>query len=166
MADVIIEIRPIRGRVGNPLVFQAELIKAVKKELDIIEGMYGRATSTWKHKPIFKTRLGYRQDAFAGIISTDSKPFVYVEEGTKERWALMDEKFTAKSKPKKLSSGPGAFPTPVLRGRKSFRRRKMGPRPGITARDFSGTIVKQREKHTRRRMERAVALAQRKFQLG
>lgn len=57
--DVTIEMKPIRGKTGPPQVFQLELIRAVKQELDAIEKLYGRTTSTWKHKPVFKSKLGF-----------------------------------------------------------------------------------------------------------
>jgi len=140
MGTTKIELRPIPkdGKINpNFKVFEAAMVKVILDELDEYEKLFNRFTKTWKHKPKWTKRVKSSTAQIAGFLTTRSKPFVYVEMGTKIRRAAMSRDFVAKSKVRSLSAGPG-------RGRKVGMLKS--PQGGIKAREARVIIAKNRER--------------------
>lgn len=138
MGETRIELRPIPkdGKINpNFKVFEAAMVKVIVQELDEYEKLFNQFTSTWKHKPKWTKRVKSTSHQIAGFLTTRSKPFVYVESGTKIRKAAMSKGFQAKTKVRNLRSGPG-------RGGKVGMLKN--PQAGIKARDARVTIAEKR----------------------
>lgn len=140
MGRTTIQLRPIPkdGKI-NPdfTVFEAAMVKVILNELNEYEDLFNKFTSTWKHKPKWTKKVKSSRSQIAGFLTTRSKPFVYVEMGTKIRRAAMSRDFQAKTKVFRLSSGPG-------RGGKVGMLKS--PQSGIKARDARVVIAKMRGK--------------------
>ena len=150
MGRTTIELRPIPkdGKIDpNFSIFEAVMVKVILDELNTYEEMFDRFTSTWKHKPKWSKKVKSTRSQIAGFLTTRSKPFVYVEMGTKIRRAAMSRDFQAKTKVRSLSSGPG-------RGRKVGMLKS--PQGGIKARDARKVIAKRREPAFNINMQKAL----------
>ncbi len=152
MANFSLRVKVDKIGDFNPVV--REVKKAMQKEMDVIERMFGKATSTWsaKNKPVWKRTLLARGDAFKARMSTNSTPFTYIETGTKTRWAKMDPRFMPKSTPRSFTAKAGAFPTPLTRGKRNMKRAK----PGIKARKWREEVSKRREKQIKVKVNLAI----------
>ena len=140
MGRTTIELRPIPkdGKINpNFAVFEAAMVKVILNELNEYEDLFNRFTSTWKHKPKWSKTVKSSRNQIAGFLTTRSKPFVYIEMGTKIRRAAMSRDFQAKSKVRSLSSSPG-------RGGKVGMLKS--PQGGIKAREARVVIAKMRER--------------------
>lgn len=72
--------------------------------------------------------------------------WLWLNEGTALRWALMHEDFGHKTEPGRLNSTPGNPPfNPVVRGRRAFERMGWPPMPGIEARKFTKQVIELRK---------------------
>lgn len=78
--------------------------------------------------------------------------WIYLDQGTRIRWALMSKGFKAKTKPGNFRSGTGKGGA-VIVGRRAMQKRNIAPRPGIQARQWSELIAKRRERPFVRAME-------------
>lgn len=123
------------GRM-NPTVFMTEIVKAMKEESRIHEKMFELGTSTWAHKPSWKHTFSMSGGTARSKISTGDKPFLWVEAGTDTRWRRMSYDWVSKTRPRRLSSGPGAG-----RAEGFFNV----PKPGIEARDFREVVAEIRQ---------------------
>jgi hypothetical protein len=150
MAETRIELREIpKGGKINPnfAIFEKVMVKVILEELDEYEKLFEQFTSTWKHKPKFTKKVKSTRQQISGTFTTRSKPFVYVEMGTKVRRAAMSRDFQAKSKVRSLRAGPGA-------GRKVGMLKN--PQSGIKAREARVVIAEQRERDFAVKMTREV----------
>lgn len=155
--DIIVNV----DNIGTFNAVVQSVSKAVDKEMDIIERLFDKATSTWstKNKPVWKRVQRLGGNNFKATLSTRSTPFAYIETGTKERWARMDPRFRAKSKPRVIGASPGAFPRPIMRGRSNMKR----ARPGIKAREWRDEIARRREGPASKRIYRAINIGLRRM---
>ena len=150
MAETIVTLKPILPENTHFEVFQIAIVKVLKEEIDEVIKLFNKFTGTWTHKPKWKKEIKNRRSHFVGKISTRSKPFVYVEGGTKVRRMGLSRDFRAKTRVRSLSSGPG-------QGKKtSFLKTPQG---GIKARDSRFVIEKMREKPAAANLQRRINLA-------
>lgn len=150
MSPTKIEFRPIPadGKIDpNFAVFEAAMVKVILDELDEYEKLFGKFTGTWKHKPKWTKKVKSSRQQISGTLTTRSKPFVFVEAGTKIRRAAMSRDFQAKTKVRSLSSGPGRG------GKVGMLKRPQG---GIKARDSRVVIAEKRERVFTVDMQRAL----------
>lgn len=117
----------------------------------IVERRLASTVATWRNAPKFKAtqRVAPSESRAVSVtVSPAGDPeavqhWIYVNDGTTVRWALMDPKFKPKTAPGQLKAGPGNPPfDPVLRGRKQM----FAPRPGIQARNFTVLVKDERQK--------------------
>lgn len=147
-----LKVKQVRLNILNELRKEG---RVVKKELE-------KTTATWKgDKPAFKIAIGLTgTDAIvligpAGNIEGAQK-WVWLDEGTKAHIIraknapnlVFKTQFTAKTKVKTFSSGPGSSNPP-------WRATKQVKHPGIEARQWSSEIVKRRKKKFTRAIVKA-----------
>lgn len=150
MAKTIIRLKPVIPENAHFEVFQIAIIKVLEEEMDDVIKLFNKFTGTWTHKPKWRKEIKNRRSEFVGKVSTRSKPFVYVEGGTKIRRMGLSRGFIAKTKVRSLSSGPGA-------GKKtSFLKT---PQKGITARESRFVIEKMREKPAQANLQKRINAA-------
>jgi len=116
---------------GEGLIMHNELTKLV---------------STWRHRPLFQYKTKMIGDEYSVTITVDDEIFYYLDQGTEIRYATMTNDFVAKTTPGSLRSGRGAGGL--------YKVDIEDPKPGITARNFLGTLREKREDKFNRNMER------------
>jgi len=136
MAKTIVTLKPILPENAHFEVFQTAIVKTLDEEMGEVIKLFNRFTNSWTHKPKWRKEIKNRKGGFVGRISTRSKPFVYVEGGTRIRKVTMTGGFVPKTTPRSLRSGPGQA------GKKVFTRR---PKPGIKARESRFVIENLRK---------------------
>jgi len=163
MADnVIIDIKPILGEKVNDKGMLRVIRKALEASAKDVEGEFGKGTSTWTHKPRWKTEVKTRRNDWVARVSTGDKPFVYVEMGTIKggRYRRMSRDWQSKTKPKVLHSGAGG-------GRAvGFIPRGTRPMKGLTPRDFRVIIAEAADSKFASTMRAGIELGSRQFFSG
>lgn len=110
----------------------------VWEEAEIRKRMLNKTVRTWDNEVKFNLTWDKEADIFSVIVSTDSKIFMWVNEGTSIRHALMPKNFQPKTRPRVIGSRSRGTQKPVVVS-KSIRR------PGIEAREFTDEISERRE---------------------
>ncbi len=130
-----IRFKPILPNDINTKAALSIITLAVQEAAEKAEKKYfAQSYSTWKHKPKWTFKIKTRKNDLVGVLATSSKPYTYIERGTRSRWRKMSRDFTSKTTPGKLASGAGTGKATGF-----FRR----PMKGIKARDFR-VIVAER----------------------
>jgi len=133
-----------KNLLGNP----ASITRAIQNTLTMsaknVEIDFKVTTQTWDTKPAFKTE----KEVFSRTVSTDSKIYGFVNDGTSVRYALMSPDFLPKTRPGWIGSGMGS-------GR-VLKIDKTHPRPGIKARGFDKEIKKKWEAEMPKLLQRAI----------
>lgn len=157
----MITFKAIKPAKFNSEVFQRAFVKQAERMAPKMHADMKAPTKTWNPPVEFDERIfiGARAAAEAnkvgaGVavqVTTDDRRYLFVDEGTKVRYATMSPDFIAKTKPKSLKAGKG-------RGRMLFVNKKK-PRPGIKARGFTKLVKKKWEPLFRAGMDDAMATA-------
>jgi hypothetical protein len=79
--------------------------------------------------------------------------WIYLEEGTKIRWAVMSKGFRPKTRRAFLGSSKGKGGA-VIAGKRAMMARNIRPRPGIQARNWLAEVNKLRSRKFKGLMER------------
>lgn len=133
-----------------------ELLRELELEGRDVEKLYSETTRTWKgDKPKFESITDVSQEdasVLTGPTGSDLavNKFVWLDEGTRIRWAVMSGNWRSKTRPGRLKSGRGRGRV-LVAGRRNMRK----PRPGIKARGWTEMIQKRRKKPFTRRMIKA-----------
>lgn len=142
MADVTLvakRIRPPRLRIDR---FRFLALRAMDNRATKIMQDFLKTVETWQEeRPNFTRALGTRGGNLEVLVGPSGntkgvQKWVWLNEGTKVRYAVMTRDFIAKTKPGTFSSGPG-------KGGKAFMS-LTNPRPGIQPR---GWTKKGKDKH-------------------
>lgn len=113
------------------LAEKAALDEAQKQALVLVN----KTTSTWDTQPRFTARRVTNADGGSVIIVSSSMVWMWLDQGTKVRYAVMTKGFKAKTKVGVLYSYQGAGKVGTVNTKK--------PRPGIKARGWSQAIMAQ-----------------------
>jgi hypothetical protein len=151
---------------GEPQYRQivTKLRRALTKEAQIQKRMLQKTTKTWRGtKPKFRSLTEVTSEGITiFIFPTGSEmavnKFIWLDQGTKERWAVMSRGWRSKTQTRVLGSRGGRGRV-VIAGRKAMRRRNIGVRPGIQARMWTQEVVKRRERRFVETMQRDLDLA-------
>jgi len=148
--------------VLSPKSIRAHILNAALKTGRDMEAHVASITDEWRHtvprdkKPKIRYAGG---DALVSIHIYD-EVFWYLNDGTMERWAIMDRGFVPKTRVGVLGSGSGGGRAdPVMRGRRYMKV----PKPGIEARNWVALIEGRTEIDLKRRIDAAI---QKSFKLG
>lgn len=110
--------------------------------------LFQNTVRTWVHQPSFTPQPTARGWAI-GIDPV--KPYLYIDRGTRVRYALMSKDWRSKTKPGVIASFRG-------QGRMLFVSRKM-PRPGIQARNFTDIIMRRMQARAANKVREALSQA-------
>jgi hypothetical protein len=83
-----------------------------------------------------------------------AKKWMYLEEGTKIRWAVMSKGFKPKTRRAYLNSMKGRGDA-VIVGKRAMMARGIKPRPGIRARNWRAEVNKERSRKFKGLMQKA-----------
>ncbi len=129
----------IKTRVEQALVTEG---KEQKQELAKTTSSWTGSRPRWKSDRIVSgDMIGVH--TYPDQSSEGGRVWVYLDEGTRIRWALMSRNWRSKTKPRQLQSGPGSGYV-IVAGKRFMQRHGIAPRPGIEARKWSKTIQKMR----------------------
>jgi len=138
--------------VGNPK-FDLEGIKsrlrtALRDEGTEMKVLMQKTTKTWKHKPTFAKDVIYTEGQIGVTVGPNLSTlpgmvWMFLDGGTKIRWAVMSGDWQSKTKSNWLNSRRGRGRA-VIWGRRAMQKRGIAARPGIKARHWSEAIHKLR----------------------
>jgi hypothetical protein len=127
----------------------AALRDALRQAGRFVAADQARFTSTWQGQPEWaETGPALRGNDLIWRRITRSKPYIYVELGTRVRYATMTPDFTAKTQPRVIDSGPGSGGVLFVN--------KQRPRPGIEARHSNEVIARSAERYLPEIMSAAI----------
>lgn len=144
-------------------------VDAIRREIEIELMEEGRThrdeldktTKTWKgEKPKFDSLLDHEGGdliVVTGPTGSDRavNKWLWLNNGTKIRWALMSRDWRSKTTPRQFKSGRGAGRV-VVAGRRYMQAHGIPPRPGIEAREWTVLLSKRRKQPFTRRMIQAM----------
>lgn len=126
------------------------------REIRIIDGLYAKTYRTWSNKPSFKiTDTSNAPKKVEVRTGTNQDQMLWLDEGTRIRWAVMSPDWVSKTKPRTLGSQSGSGRV-IIAGRRAMTARGIAPRPGIKARQFTKEIVVRRSRPYSKAMTRAL----------
>lgn len=91
---------------------------------------------------VFEANFNFAGGDAAIEISTENEIYWYLNDGTSERWAIMNKGFVPKTTPWEMAAGEGARhynkngEYTAIRGRQAMMERGLGPMPGIAGRHW------------------------------
>lgn len=138
-------------------VFREEMEKTAATIAKDATADFKRTVATWKDKPKFNTviKTGAAGGGVTITITPDPvTPYLFVDEGTKVRYATMSPDWKSKTEPNVVQAFPG-------KGKKLFVSKKH-PRPGIKARNFTKLIAKTYKTELQKETKNALARAARR----
>jgi len=157
---VVKGIKPAKLKVGR---VRLEILNALRREGTTHKKELRKTVATWRgDKPKFESLVGLDHPPGAATVVTGPtgntkgvQKWVWLNDGTRIRWALMSRDWRSKTKVRSFRSGAGAGRV-VLAGRRAMTARGIGPRPGIEAREWTKTLSQRRRKPFTRRMIQAM----------
>lgn len=158
--SISVEFTPIIPKKFNVKVFSDAATKVLRDEAKAIKREFAKTTKTFKHKVSFSEKNTSTRSQLSRLVFTVDKPYFFVVRGTRIRWALMSQDFSAKTQARVISSRGGRGKVVIL-GKRAMQARGIAPRPGIKAREFDTEIVKLRQPKFKREAIRAFAKAAR-----
>lgn len=127
------------------------MLNELRNQGRIVENEYKKTTQNWKgDKPEFESLIGLTgKDASVLTGPTGSQhavdKFIWLDEGTRIRWAVMSSDWRSKTKPGSFRTGRGNGRV-IIAGRRAMTNRNIAPRPGIKARNWTSTLQKRRKR--------------------
>jgi len=141
--SLTISIKQIKKTTMKVDAIRLEVLNALHAEAAVHRRELNKTTATWEgDKPTFQSIIsteGGNLQAITGPAGEGkgAQKWVWLNDGTKVRYATMSSDWQSKTKPKWFGSGGG-------RGRMLFVR-KDRPRPGIKARGWSEALSLTRQ---------------------
>lgn len=153
VAELAKGIKPKKLQIAK---VRQNILKALREEGAIVKREFEKTTATWTGaKPTFEVLADLGQQDAVVLVgpagnAEGAQKWVWLNEGTKKNYPITAKRapnlvfrhgsgFTAKTKVRTFSSGPGANTGPWI-------KKKQVTHPGIEARDWTGEIVKRRRK--------------------
>ena len=162
MPEPAIVLKPIPPPHLDVDEIRLEMLNALRKEAGEIRKALDKTTSTWSGaKPKFKDQSISLAGGNASVATTPTgdekgvQKWVWLNEGTSIRWALMSPSWSSKTRPGRLHSGPGRGRV-IIAGRRAMTARNIKPRPGIEARKWDEALAKQRKRPFGKAMASAI----------
>lgn len=156
---------PIKPNIFRRALIKAKILKALYEVGRLMKKDWEDVVSTFEHKVRIKSTLPKRRggDWFVSA-GSDDQILHYLDVGTSQRWAIMNNPYTSKTKMgASFKSGPGArtynrkgYYT-AIRGRRAMLERGIPPQPGIAARRYSVRIARKWQPVLTARIRLAIA---------
>jgi len=147
---VSIQLKQIKPHKLSSRAVRARVLNALTAEGKSVVGEYNKTIATWRgSKPRFEYLVGYKGGELTVVVGPTGdekgvKKWIWLDEGTKVRWAVMSRDWESKTNPGWYGSGPGAGRV-VIAGKRAMMARGIPPRPGIEARRWTQLIAKRRK---------------------
>jgi len=139
-----------------------ELLNALRKEGRIQVKELDKTTKTWNgEKPKFESLIGLDRKEGASVLTGPTgsdkaiNKFLWLDKGTKIRWAVMSGNWKSKTKPGNFRAGAGRGYV-VIAGRGAMSKRNIRARPGIKPRGWTEKLQKQRKRPFQKSMVKAM----------
>ena len=158
MAGPTILLTPLRAPKFDLEGIKTRLRTALREEGSEMKVLMQKTTETWKHKPTFSKDVLYTQDQIGVNVTPDlttlkGRVWMYLDGGTKIRWAVMSPDWKSKTRTGWLGSRKGRGRV-LFAGRRYMQKHNVRPRPGIKARKWSEEVRKLRVPKFKARMKR------------
>jgi len=146
----VVAMKAIKPKKLQIDAIRMEILNELRKEGTVHKQTLRKTVETWKgEKPTFESIIclsGTDATVITGPVgSTEgAKKWMWLDQGTKIRWALMSRDWRSKTTPHKYQSGRGSGRV-LIAGRRAMQARGIRPRPGIQARGWSEDLTKQRK---------------------
>lgn len=134
---------------------RARILNVLKEEAKYAEGLLNMTIATWVHeRPTMKSLIAYKGGDVTMIAGPSGNEFgvkkwVWLDQGTRVRYAHLSSDWESKTTPRTLSVGRGA-------GYVIARGRRAGAHRGIEARGWSDLITQRMRKTFQRKVQQAV----------
>lgn len=153
----IILAKAIPAKLFDVQAIHDELIKTSNSEGKHVRSLMNITTNTWREPPTFEVKTVEAANSITTMIfpqGTDKRSWkwVWLEQGTHVRWAVMSGDWISKTKVGRLKGGAGRGRV-VLRGKKWMKH----PMKGIEARNWRRIIIQMRSRPFREAVDRAIA---------
>ena len=164
---VVIAMKAIKPKRLKVDAIRLEILNELRKEGTVHRKELNKTTATWKgERPKMESLFGLSKgDAtvVTGPTGSDKavNKWVWLNDGTKIRWALMSNDWRSKTTPRRFKSGRGRGRV-VVAGKRYMLRHGIPPRPGIKAREWTVLLTKRRKRPFTRRMIKAMQRAAKK----
>lgn len=128
------------------------LMRALEEYCQRLKGALDGTVSNWQGddhyaRPVFTIQVSSSGNGVRAKVITDSPLWGYLNDGTDERWAIMNDGYGPKTSAGSVTSNAGARSTnrrsqyTAIRGRQAMQERNLKARPGVRAREWSKTIA-------------------------
>lgn len=157
--STIFLVKGIKPKKLQVDAIRMEVLNELRAEGRTQKAELNKTTKTWQgEKPRFETLVGLERPPGSASVMTGPtgsdkavNKWVWLNGGTRIRWALMSKDWQSKTRVRWFGSGRGAGRV-VIAGRRAMQRRGIAPRPGIEARGWSEDLQKRRRRPFTRRM--------------
>lgn len=127
-----------------------EILNELRKQGREVTVEMAKPLATWKDKPKINFAIGLDKEAATLLVGPEGSEeqvnkFIWLDKGTKKRWALMSKDWSSKTKPNSFTASRGSGRV-IIAGRKAMQKRGIGVRPGIKARGWTEALMKKRRK--------------------
>lgn len=147
---MLIQVKGIKPAKMRIEAIRQEMLRALKEQGKETEREFDKTVATWNgDKPKFESLVNLTGDSAELLTGpTGSKKaldkFKFLDEGTRIRWAVMSKDWQSKTRRRFVGSGSGRGRV-IIMGRRAMQRRRIAPRPGIEAREWTPTIQARRK---------------------
>lgn len=156
-----ISIRPIIPRGLNKSAYEKAMKSVLKEQTQVNKTKFKSVSDKFTTETVeYQQEAGTRQGALYRSVFTKSPRMAYLNYGTNVRWAVMSDDYSALTKVGSLRTQARGGKV-LIRGRQAMIERGIQPKrnPGIEARKFDETIVKEEQKPFEKRANTAMAQA-------
>jgi hypothetical protein len=162
----VFQIKSIKPQKLRVDAIRLELLNELRKQGTATRRELEKTVRTWQDAPRFETIIslaGGDAAALTGPVGSEMQvqKFVWLDKGTRIRWAVMSRDWQSKTRPGRLNSGPGSGRV-VIAGRRAMQARNIRPRPGIEARNWTEIVASRRKRPYQRAMVKAMQRAAQK----
>lgn len=143
-----IVLKPILAKPFNTKGIKTAIEQTLIEEGKAQKLEMAKTTSSWTGtKPRWRVDRIVSGDQIGMHIYPDQNTesgriWVYLDQGTRIRWAVMSRNWRSKTKVGQMQSGPGAGYV-VVAGKRFMQAHNIAPRPGIAARKWSEMLQKK-----------------------
>ena len=149
MARVIMKVKV--AKQYNIAKLTKQIDRALNDEIGIMTRMFQKTTKTWSRPPRFQKKRIFVFNGRGMRVFTTNKKMLWLNRGTKKRWAIMSPNFSPKTRVRVIGSRGGSGGV-IARGKRAMRT----PRPGIKAREFDKEIARRRQPKFTRKINVAI----------
>lgn len=153
MAQILLKVKVAKQYDIVKLTKQID--RVLNEEARILTNEFKKTTKTWSRPPKFQKKKIFVFNGRGIRIFTKDKKMLWVNKGTKKRWAVMSPDFTPKTRTRVIGSRSGSGRA-ILKGRRIMTARGMGAKPGIKARNFDKEIARRRKPKFTRNVKTAI----------